>query len=161
MRRDLAEAEDEAAMATAGAAATSSAADTARDLLQQERTRDADARSELLRAEELNTSLAARLSALEGLERERVGLAPAAARLLKERGVFGDGAILGPLSDFITADAASAALVEKFLGATVNAVLVRDRAVAEAIRAWHASTSPGPLLLTPNSSANMSEMFGQ
>ncbi len=157
VRRDLAEAEDEAAMAAAGAAATSSAADTARNLLQQERTRDAEARSELLRAEELNTSLAARLSALEGLERERVGLAPAAARLLKERGVFGDGAILGPLSDFITADAASAALVERFLGATVNAVLVRDRAVAEAIRAWHASTSPGPLLLLPLDAADTND----
>jgi len=148
-RRELAAAEDAAAMAAAGASATTSAAETARDLLQQERAREADARSDLLRAEELNTSLAARLSALEGLERERVGLAPAAARLLKERAVFGDGAILGPLSDFITADVASAALVERFLGATVNAVLVRDRAVAEAIRAWHASTSPGPLLLLP------------
>ncbi|HEY8831461.1 MAG TPA: AAA family ATPase, partial [Gemmatimonadaceae bacterium] len=30
-----------------------------------------------------------------------------------------------------------------------NAVLVRDRSVAEAIRAWHASAEPGPLLLLP------------
>ncbi len=52
-----------------------------------------------LRADELHTSLTAKLNALEGLERERVGLAPAAARLLKERGIFGEGAILGPLSD--------------------------------------------------------------
>jgi chromosome segregation protein len=148
-RRDLAAAEDTAAMAAAGASATAAASDTAREVLQQAREREAAARSDLLRAEELNTSLTARLSALEGLERERVGLAPAAARLLKERAAFGDGAVLGPLSDFITTDAASASLVERFLGVTVNAVLVRDRAVAEAVRAWHASSAPGPLLLLP------------
>jgi chromosome segregation protein len=156
-RRELAAAEDAAAMAAAGAAATATAASTARELLQRARAREAGARADLLRAEELNTSLTARLSALEGLERERVGLAPAAARLLKERGVFGEGAVLGPLSDFITADAASAALVERFLGVTVNAVLVRDRGVAEAVRAWHASTSPGPLLLLPVDSVEVAE----
>ncbi|MEO7822981.1 MAG: chromosome segregation protein SMC [Gemmatimonadaceae bacterium] len=148
-RRELDAAEDAAAIAAAGASSTSAAAETARELLQQARERDAAARSELLRSEELHTALAAKLNALEGLERERVGLAPAAARLLRERGVFGDGAILGPLSDFITADSASAGLVERFLGATVNAVLVRDRTVAEAVRVWHSSTSPGPLLLLP------------
>jgi chromosome segregation protein len=148
-RRELAAAEDAAAIAAAGASATSSAADNARELLQNAREREAAARSDLLRAEELHTALTAKLNALQSLEHERVGLAPAAARLLRERAVFGDGAILGPLSDFITADTAAAGLVERFLGATVNAVLVRDRGVAEAIRAWHASTSPGPLLLLP------------
>ena len=57
--------------------------------------------------------------------------------------------VLGPLSDFISADQASALLVERFLGATVHAVLVRDRAVAEAVRSWHATANPGPLLLLP------------
>ncbi len=154
-RRELAEAEDAAAIAAAGVSATTSAAEISRDLLQQAREREATARSDLLRAEEFHTALAARLNALEGLERERVGLAPAAARLLAERGVFGDGAVLGPLSDFITANSASAGLVERFLGATVNAVLVRDRAVAEAVRVWHATTSPGPLLLLPVDSAEI------
>jgi len=148
-RRDLATAEDAAAIAAARVAETSAASDEARDRLQQARERESAARTDLIRAEELHTALSAKLNALEGLERERVGLAPAAARLLKERGIFGDGAILGPLSDFITADANSASLVERFLGATVNAVLVRDRSVAEAIRAWHASATPGPLLLLP------------
>jgi chromosome segregation protein len=148
-RREAVAAEDAAATAAAGLSAATSGAESAQDLLQHAREREAAARSELIRAEELHAALAARLSALEGLERERVGLAPAAARLLKERAVFGEGAVLGPLSDFISADAASAALVESFLGATVNAVLVRDRAVAESVRAWHATTSPGPLLLLP------------
>src|SRR5205814_6519181 len=118
------------------------------------REREIPAREELIRAEELHAALDAKLHALESLERERVGLAPAAARLLKERGIFGEGAVLGPLSDFISTDANSAALVERFLGPAVNAVLVRDRAVAEAVRAWHASAKPGPLLLLPVDSPN-------
>ncbi|HXN77041.1 MAG TPA: chromosome segregation protein SMC [Gemmatimonadaceae bacterium] len=153
-RRDLAAAEDSAAIALTRVADTTATADDARDSLHHVRERESAARSELLRADELHTALSAKLNALEGLERERVGLAPAAARLLKERGIFGEGAILGPLSDFISADASSAGLVERFLGPTVNAVLIRDRAVAEAVRAWHASTAPGPLLLLPVNSGN-------
>ena len=148
-RRHLAAAEDAASIAATRVADTTASADEARDVLQRARERDSAARTDLLRAEELHTALSAKLNALEGLERERVGLAPAAARLLKERGIFGDGAILGPLSDFISTDASAASLVERFLGATVNAVLVRDRSVAEAVRAWHASATPGPLLLLP------------
>ncbi|MDB4871813.1 MAG: chromosome segregation protein [Gemmatimonadales bacterium] len=148
-RRDLAAAEDAAAIAATRVSETTAAADEARDSALQARDRETAARTDLLRADELHTASVAKLNALEGLERERVGLAPAAARLLKERGIFGEGAVLGPLSDFISADVNSSALVERFLGATVNAVLVRDRAVAEAIRAWHVSTEPGPLLLLP------------
>ena len=148
-RRDLAAAEDAAAIAATRVAETTVAADDARDSHLQARERENAARTDLLRADELHTASAAKLNALEGLERERVGLAPAAARLLKERGIFGEGAVLGPLSDFISADANSAELVERFLGATVNAVLVRDRSVGEAVRAWHVSTEPGPLLLLP------------
>jgi chromosome segregation protein len=113
--------------------------------------RDADsaARSALLRAEEAQTAVASKLNALEGLERERVGLAPAAARLLKEREQFGEGSVIGPLSDFISTESEAASLVERFLGANVHAVLVRDSAAAEAIRLWHAATNPGPLLLLP------------
>ena len=103
----------------------------------------------MFRADEIHTSLQGKVNALDALERERVGLAPAAARLLREREQFGDGAILGPLSDFISADQASALLVERFLGATVHAVLVRDRGVAEAVRSWHNTAHPGPLLLLP------------
>ena len=153
-RRELAAAEDAAAIAATRLAETTASADDARDALEKARERESTARSELLRADELHTALSAKLNALEGLERERVGLAPAAARLLKERAIFDEGAILGPLSDFISADAASAGLVERFLGPTVNAVLVRDRAAAEAVRAWHSSAAPGPLLLLPLDSMN-------
>ena len=148
-RKELAEAEDAAAVAAARSAETTAAAEAARSALQQARQRDVSARAELLRTEELHTSLEAKLNALESLERERVGLAPAAARLLKERAMFDEGAIVGPLSDYLTTDTAAASLVERFLGPTVNAILVRDRAAAEAIRAWHTSAAPGPLLLLP------------
>ncbi|MGI9091155.1 MAG: chromosome segregation protein SMC [Gemmatimonadaceae bacterium] len=113
------------------------------------RAAEAVARTDTLRAEEAHAALEGRSHALEALERERVGLAPAAARLLKERDRFGDGAVLGPLSDYISAGSAPAALIERYLGATVHAVLVRDGAVANAVRAWHATTNPGPLLLLP------------
>ncbi|GAC1695047.1 MAG: hypothetical protein NVS9B3_13300 [Gemmatimonadaceae bacterium] len=131
------------------AAATAAAASEARASAGLAREREDHTRGELRRTDEDVASLQGRVSALEGLERERVGLAPAAARLLKERATFGDGALLGPLSDFINADQAAALVVERFLGATVHAVLVRDRGVAEAVQAWHAETRPGPLLLLP------------
>ena len=116
------------------------------------RDEDSSARSALLRAEETQTAVASKLNALEGLERERVGLAPAAARLLREKERFGEGSVIGPLSDFISTGAEEAALVERYLGASVHAVLVRDREAAEQIRKWHAATNPGPLLLLPGDS---------
>ncbi|MCC6318635.1 MAG: chromosome segregation protein SMC [Gemmatimonadaceae bacterium] len=121
---------------------TRTAARAARDL-------DIGARAELARANDASTALEARLSALEGLERERVGLAPAAARLLRDRERFGPGAVLGPISDFVTAGSASALVVERFLGMSLHAIVVRDQHTAAAVRTWHASTNPGPLLLLP------------
>ncbi|HET9636637.1 MAG TPA: chromosome segregation protein SMC [Gemmatimonadaceae bacterium] len=153
-RREFAAAEDEASVAATRAGEAVAVAEDAQTALGQARERESAARFELTRAEELYTSLTAKLNALEGLERERVGLAPAAARLLKERAIFGQGAIIGPLSDFISTNSQAASLVERFLGPTVNAVLVRDRGVAESVRAWHASASPGPLLLLPVDSVN-------
>jgi chromosome segregation protein len=125
------------------------ALEAARVADRETRDREALARAELFRADEAHTSLQGKVNALDALERERVGIAPAAARLLREREQFGDGAVLGPLSDFITADQSSALLVERFLGATVHAVLVRDQAAAHAVRSWHATANPGPLLLLP------------
>ena len=112
-------------------------------------TADAESRSALAAALETRMALEGRRNALEGLERERVGLAPSAAKLLKERERFGDGAVLGPLTDFVTADGDAARLVERYLGATMHAIVVRDADAARAVRRWHAETQPGPLLLLP------------
>src|SRR4051812_8437734 len=131
--------------AEAAAAALGGAKDKDRRVREEESV----ARAELFRADEAHTSLTGKVNALEALERERVGLAPAAARLLRDKDRFGEGSILGPLSDFLGADQDTALLVERFLGATVHAVLVRDRAVADRVRTWHAEMNPGPLLLLP------------
>ena len=137
------------AMAQERAEAALRSRDSARAAARVARERDALARGALSRATENQTSLEGKANALEGLERERVGLAPAAAHLLRERESFGAGAVLGPLSDFLSASSEGAALVERYLGASVHAVVVRDRAAAEAVREWHAEHHPGPLLLLP------------
>ncbi len=143
-------AEDSGAAAAAAAQRLSAAQAAADDA----RNAEGAARADLVRLDDQRTSLEGRVHALESLERERVGLAPAAARLLRDRDRFGDGAVLGPLSDFLSAGAADAATVERYLGASVHAVLVRDRAAADAIRTWHAETNPGPLLLLPLDAAH-------
>ena len=155
---------DDAALAAVDAVARLGVAtielEAARTDDRETREREAAARADLFRADEAYVALQGKVNALEGLERERVGLAPAAARLLKERERFGEGAVLGPLSDFITADQASALLVERFLGVTVHAVIVRDTAVADAVRAWHSETNPGSLLLLPLDASPAAERDG-
>jgi chromosome segregation protein len=123
--------------------------ETARGETTEARRRETAARQELLRAEDNVTSLEAKMHALEALERERVGLAPAAAKLLDDRAAFGDDVVLGPLSDYVSTSAESALLLERYLGASLHAILVRDAQAAERVREWHARVNPGPLLLLP------------
>ncbi|HEX9565400.1 MAG TPA: chromosome segregation protein SMC [Gemmatimonadaceae bacterium] len=149
LSREIALARDATNGATEGVAQAQATLDGARLTALGAREQDAAARAELGRAEDLVAALEGRMHGLEGLERERVGLAPAAARLLEARDRFGDGAILGPLSDFVTANASAAAAIERFLGMTIHAVMVRDRHAADAVREWHAEVNPGPLLLLP------------
>jgi chromosome segregation protein len=130
------------------------AAEAARELEKVAREEDAVARAALFDADEAHSALESKVSGLESLERERVGMAPAAARLLRDREQFGEGAILGPLSDYLATDQEAAAQVERFLGSTLHAVIVRDHAAADTVRAWHARVNPGPLLLLPLDSVN-------
>src|SRR5207248_7156876 len=65
-------------------------------------------------AEEALAQVAARRDALAELERQRVGLAPAAQALLKEKTQFGD-AVIGPLSDFVRTGRRDAELAEQLL----------------------------------------------
>jgi chromosome segregation protein len=148
-RREHEESQAAVDTATESANAAAAALESARAHDRETRERESLARAELFRTDEALTALQGKVNALEQLERDRVGLAPAASALLKERQQFGEGAVLGPLSDFIGADQGSAVLVEKFLGNSVHAVLVRDASVAEAVRRWHANANPGPLLLLP------------
>jgi chromosome segregation protein len=106
------------------------------------------ARSARRQAEAALAQLEARRDALSELEREHVGLAPAAQALLKARKQFGD-AVLGPLADFVRTSRRDAELAERLLGEWLHAVLVRDASAIDPIRAWHAATQPGPLVLLP------------
>ncbi len=148
-RRDGDNARAQAADAREQLGVAQHALEEARQGARAAREAEAAARGEVARADEARTAIQGKVNGLEALERDRVGLAPAAARLLRERGRFGDGAVLGPLTDFLSADAAAAALVERFLGAGLLAVVVRDREAAERVRAWHAAANPGALLLLP------------
>lgn len=149
LAREIAGADEAIEVARVSVASAVTALEEARATARAARERDAAARAELGRAEDAYVALEGKVNALEGLERERVGLAPAAARLLREKERFGEGAVLGPISDFLSTSASSAVLVERYLGMTVHAVVVRDHAAAESVRHWHASANPGPLLLLP------------
>jgi chromosome segregation protein len=106
------------------------------------------ARSTRRQTEAALAQLEARRDALTELDRERVGLAPAAQALLKARQRFGDS-VVGPLADFVRTSRRDAELAERLLGDWLHAVLVRDASGIDAIRAWHAETQPGPLVLLP------------
>ncbi len=127
---------------------TADEADEARHHLATVRSREVHDRSARRHAEESLAQLSARRQALEELERDRVGLAPAAAALLAQRERFGD-AVLGPLSDFLTTGRADAELAERLLGEWIHAVLVRDSDALPAIQAWHREAQPGALVLLP------------
>jgi len=107
------------------------------------------ARSARRQAEAALAQLEARRDALNELDREHVGLAPAAQALLKVRTHFGEGMVLGPLADFVRTSRRDAELAERLLGEWLHAVLVRDASVIEAISTWHRETQPGPLVLLP------------
>ena len=141
--------------ATHTAAGRARAARQAADELERLRRRVADlkerethARGARRSAEEAMAQAAARQEALAELERERVGLAPAAQALLRERARFGGG-VLGPLADFVRTGRRDAELAERLLGEWLHAVLVRDDAVVADIRRWHEAEGPGPLILLP------------
>lgn len=124
------------------------AAEQARLRWREARDREARELSERRSLEDDLARLTARRSALEALERDRVGLAPAAGALLAERARFGDR-IVGPLSDFIASEGDQADLAERLLGEFVHAVLVRDEAAVATVRSWHAEAQPGELILLP------------
>jgi chromosome segregation protein len=142
------EAEDVSEARRRSAREAASEAERLRHLAAGTREREAAERTECRQAEESLAQVTARRHALEELERDRVGLAPAAAALLAARERF-DGAVLGPLSDFVSTGREEAELAERLLGEWIHAVLVRDWRALDQIRAWHAREQPGALVLLP------------
>jgi len=127
----------------------SAALDQARHAVASTREHEVAVRAEQRRAEETVAQLTARREALEALERDRAGLAPATRQLLSARERFSAGAVVGPLTDFLSTSTADARLTERLLTESLHAVVVRDLAAVDEIRSWHAETAPGPLLLLP------------
>jgi len=123
-------------------------ADRSRHALAEAREHEARLRAERRATEETLAQATARQGALEQLERDRVGLAPAAAALLAARERFGS-AVLGPLADFVKVRREDAGLAEHVLGEWMHAVVVADLATCDAIHAWHRDAGTGPLLLLP------------
>ena len=105
--------------------------------------------------------LRARKEALLELQQAREGLAPAARELLRQREQFGADAVLGPLSDYVTTSQSDARHVEHLLADWLHAVLVRDEATVAAVRQWHRTAKPGPLVLLPVSPGPASSGYGE
>ncbi|MCZ6857420.1 MAG: AAA family ATPase [Gemmatimonadetes bacterium] len=100
-------------------------------------------------AEDRRAQLSARREAIDALERDRVGLAPGARKLLENQDRFGSGAILGPLSDFLRSSGAGAEVAENMLAEWLHAVVVKDEETVDTVRRWHEEEQPGPLVLLP------------
>ena len=145
----------EADAAAHGAATQAQAAVKAAETLQQARRRVAALQEQEMRGraarrhtEEALAQVTARRDALAELDRERVGLAPAAQELLRAKDRFA-GAVIGPLADFVRTSPRDAELAERLLGEWLHAVLVRDDSAVADIRRWHEEKQPGPLVLLP------------
>ena len=146
-RLDVTRAELEARQRDESAAV--SELERARHSLAAAREREAAVRVERRAAEEKIAQLSARKAALDELHNAREGLAPAARQLLRSKAAFGEGAVLGPLSDYVTTSQSDARRIEHLLADWVHAVLVRDHEAVDAIMLWHRENKPGPLVLLP------------
>ena len=142
---------------------TGAALERARHSVAAAREHEAAVRIERREIEERIAHSTARREVLAELERKREGFAPAVRALLRDTERFRQGAILGPLSDFVRTVSSEAPLAERLLGDWLQAVLVRDAGAVDEIQRWHADARPGPLILLPvdpgplNASSTLSE----
>src|SRR5256885_1828916 len=111
--------QEEARAAQREAAAQAQAAAQAAEGLERTRRRVAELKEQEThdrpaqrQTEEALAQVTARRDALAELERQRVGLAPGAQALLRDKAQFGD-VVLGPLSDFVRTDRRDAQLAEQ------------------------------------------------
>ena len=116
------------------------------------RRREAPLRDSLRAAQDRVSRLGAQVAAREALERSYEGFSPAVTALMQARERF--PGVLAPLADFVratTAEAATAAAVESFLGTLLQAVVVRDLDAARLVRRWFRDEwkGGGTLLLLP------------
>ena len=124
-----------------------------------------DARRVERTAIDLVAGLAARLSALEVLERDQEGLEPVVRALLKS-GVKG---VLGTLADYIQASAEITPPLESYLGTLTRAIVVNERKTVDSVVRWFTERWEGggglivlPLDMVPQSDTEASgELLSQ
>ncbi|HKJ92300.1 MAG TPA: AAA family ATPase, partial [Longimicrobiales bacterium] len=123
--------------------------DACREQLRALREEEQEAKRAFQEAEDRASLLAARLAAVEALERDGHGFAPAVVAALEARDDL--GGLLGPLAEFLELDRQRAAAVEDALGALLQALVVEDDAAAERIDAWmqREGSESGVLALLP------------
>ncbi len=108
-----------------------------------------EAKRALTSAEEVASRLAARVEALERLERDYHGFAPPVAATLAARAEL--QGLVGPVADLIHLPAARGAALEAALGSLLQALVVDDAETPSRIRAWIArhQADKGTIALLP------------
>jgi chromosome segregation protein len=118
-------------------AATNAQVGTQEALIEQLRDAELEAKRALASAEDTASRLTSQVAALETIEREFQGFAPAVAAALADRSNI-DG-LVGPVAEFLQLPAERAAAVEGALGALLQALVVRDREAGARFRDWVAA----------------------
>ncbi|HYF49127.1 MAG TPA: AAA family ATPase, partial [Planctomycetota bacterium] len=118
----------------ARSATLQSEAAAAQRRLEAARTEEAEARRALAAAEDRASHLASRVAALEALEREYHGFAPAVAAALTRRQNF--SGLLGPVAEFLRLPSDRAAAVEGTLGSLLQAIVVEDFNNIDDLQRW-------------------------
>ncbi|HUE76689.1 MAG TPA: AAA family ATPase [Longimicrobiales bacterium] len=108
--------------------------EASRARLEALRSEELDARRTLSEAEDRENLLAARVGALEALEREYHGFSPAVAAALEARAEL-EG-LVGPLAELVSLPDERAAALEGSVGALLQALVVADDAAVARVRAW-------------------------
>jgi chromosome segregation protein len=106
----------------------------AQTMLEELRAEEAEARRALGEAEDQVSRLESRAAAIETLEREYHGFAPAVAAALANRQQL--GGLLGPVAEFLRLPAQRAAALEGTLGSLLQALVVRDADAFEEVEHW-------------------------
>jgi len=105
------------------------------------------ARAEERAAIDRAAGIAARMEALERLERDQEGVEPVVRAALG----LSDAGVLGTLADFIEGPTTGVAAAEAYLGSLARALVVRDRESVRRLADWFAGTwkKGGGLVLLP------------
>jgi chromosome segregation protein len=115
--------------------------EAAAEALQQARAGETEARRAFTAAEDLANRLASQLAALETLEREYRGYAPAVALAMGNRPSL--AGLVGPVAEFLDLPAERAASLEGALGGLLQVLLVRDPGALAAVRTFIDRTQAG------------------